>query len=189
MADIILIRHSLTKGNLLKRYVGVTDEPLCEEGIQLLRQIKYPDADMVYTSPLKRCVQTAGIIYPEKELIICNDLRECDFGDFENKNYLELAGNPDYQKWIDSGGNDSFPNGEDVAAFKKRCTRAFKEIVLNNNGHDIAVIAHGGTIMSIMEEFTYPKREYYLWNIDNAKGYLVNFDQENWRISVKCIIH
>ena len=37
MAEFYLIRHSMTKGNLEKRYVGSrTDEPLCREGIALL---------------------------------------------------------------------------------------------------------------------------------------------------------
>ena len=30
--DVYLIRHGKTKGNLEGRYIGTTDEPLCEEG-------------------------------------------------------------------------------------------------------------------------------------------------------------
>ena len=37
--EIILIRHGKTKGNLEKRYIGVTDEPLTDEGAHELRQI------------------------------------------------------------------------------------------------------------------------------------------------------
>ena len=33
---VVLIRHSKTAGNLKGRYIGTTDEPLCEEGIRLL---------------------------------------------------------------------------------------------------------------------------------------------------------
>ena len=35
--DVYLIRHGKTKGNLEGRYIGTTDEPLCEEGKQSLR--------------------------------------------------------------------------------------------------------------------------------------------------------
>ena len=64
---IYLIRHSMTKGNKEKRYIGTTDESLCLEGIQLLEERKgmYPEVTYVYVSPMKRCVQTAEIIYPE----------------------------------------------------------------------------------------------------------------------------
>ena len=36
--EIMLIRHSMTAGNLQRRYVGRTDEGLCPEGIELAEQ-------------------------------------------------------------------------------------------------------------------------------------------------------
>ena len=50
---IYLIRHSMTKGNKEKRYIGTTDESLCLEGIQLLEERKgmYPEVTYVYVSP------------------------------------------------------------------------------------------------------------------------------------------
>lgn len=36
------------------------------------------------------------------------DFQEMDFGEFEYRNYQELAGNPDYQRFIDSGGRQDF---------------------------------------------------------------------------------
>ena len=115
---IYLIRHSMTKGNKEKRYIGTTDESLCREGIQLLEERKgmYPEVTYVYVSPMKRCVQTAEIIYPEMMkagAYSCNEkLRECDFGLFENHNYIELSGCPEYQAWIDSGGKLHFRKGK-----------------------------------------------------------------------------
>ena len=46
---IYLIRHSMTKGNKEKRYIGTTDESLCLEGIQLLEERKgmYPEVTYV----------------------------------------------------------------------------------------------------------------------------------------------
>ena len=123
---IYLIRHSMTKGNKEKRYIGTTDESLCLEGIQLLEERKgmYPEVTYVYVSPMKRCVQTAEIIYPEMMkagAYSCNEkLRECDFGLFENHNYIELSGCPEYQAWIDSGGKLPFPEGESREAFIRR---------------------------------------------------------------------
>ena len=112
----------------------------------------YPEVTYVYVSPMKRCVQTAEIIYPEMMkagAYSCNEkLRECDFGLFENHNYIELSGCPEYQAWIDSGGKLPFPEGESREAFIRRTLEGFREVVRDAQAHDretIAVVAHGGT--------------------------------------------
>ncbi|MCD7818135.1 MAG: histidine phosphatase family protein, partial [Lachnospiraceae bacterium] len=90
--DIYLIRHGSTAGNLEHRYVGTTDEQLTEEAQQLLgiNRERYPMPDLVFSSPLKRCMQTAEILYPDTEIQVLPGLHECDFGEFEYKNYTEL---------------------------------------------------------------------------------------------------
>ena len=90
MIQLYLIRHSMTAGNLKKRYIGRTDESLCPEGIVLLESYIqkniYPEVQRVYVSPMKRCIETAKLIFKEN-LYEVEELRECDFGIFENKNY------------------------------------------------------------------------------------------------------
>ena len=98
MLKLILVRHGETQGNKLKRYIGKrTDEPLCPEAGNMLAQLAYPEVQAVYASPMIRCTQTAGILFPGKKLNIIDELAECDFGEFENKNYQELDGNEHYQ--------------------------------------------------------------------------------------------
>lgn len=84
-----LIRHGLTKGNLDGLYIGHTDMPLCSQGIEQIKKMKkdytYPAADYVFSSPLKRCVSTAKLIYPNIKPIIIEDLIEYDFGQFEGR--------------------------------------------------------------------------------------------------------
>ena len=104
MIQLYLIRHSMTAGNLKKRYIGRTDESLCPEGIVLLESYIqkniYPEVQRVYVSPMKRCMETAKLIFKENFYEV-EELRECDFGIFENKNYKELSDCPEYQAWID----------------------------------------------------------------------------------------
>lgn len=164
---IYLIRHGKTAGNLEKRYIGVTDEPLCPEGISELQKRNYPDCEIVISSPMRRCIETARLIYPNRPIVIRDDLAECDFGDFEGKNYLELSENPDYQKWIDSGGVSRFPNGESPDGFKRRCIRGFDEAVKKYaDKRSIAFVVHGGTIMAVMERYT--GRGFYDHQIGNG---------------------
>ncbi len=174
MLKLRLIRHGKTLGNTYKRYIGKTDENLLEEGLKLFEFITPPEVDIVISSPLKRCVQTASLLFPNKEIIIRENFKECDFGDFENKNYKELCGNADYQKWIDSNAKLPFPNGESIKEFKNRTLKEFEFTVkelINKNITSGAIVTHGGTIMSIMETLSPDKKPYYEWSTDNLEGY------------------
>ena len=188
MAELILIRHGKTAGNLLGRYIGSrTDEPLCDEGREGLAGKQLPEVERLYVSPMKRCVETAEILWPgfnRKKMQKVTDLRECDFGDFENKNYKELSGNGDYQAWIDSNGTLPFPNGESMDAFKSRCLEAFARIVEDVSGAEqewiasgktgifrAGIVVHGGTIMAILEQYGYPKAAYFDYQVKNGCGY------------------
>lgn len=199
---IYFIRHGATEGNLEKRYIGRTDECLCPEGIERLKELKkfMPDiqavsntagcksAEAVFTSPMKRCIETADILFPDKKNIIIDDFRECDFGDFEGYNYQELNGNADYQHWIDSNGQIAFPNGESPQEFRQRCINGFMQMLqiicgtckMNDAALDkgcgrngisaVAAVVHGGTIMSILEKYE-KHHEYYRWQCGNGSGY------------------
>ena len=170
---LLLLRHGQTAGNLQKRYIGITDEPLCQEGIDQLSALHLPEFEVIVSSPLKRCIQTAVHLFPNRKIHTVSGFRECDFGDFEGKNYAELNGDPRYQEWIDSGGTVCFPNGEEPEAFQKRSCNAFIETVAQFKACDsIAMIVHGGTIMSILSRFAVPHRDYYGWMCDNGHGWL-----------------
>ena len=77
MLKLWLIRHGKTEGNKLARYIGTTDEPLCQEGIDFLGKMDYPKVQNIYISPLKRCVQTAEILFPGELVHIIDELAEC----------------------------------------------------------------------------------------------------------------
>ena len=180
MREIILIRHGKTFGNTLGRYIGTTDEELCLEGREELAALRESGQyrsirpDLVYVSPLRRCRQTAEILFPGVPQEICRDFRECDFGEFENKNYKELSGNPAYQAWVDSGGTLPFPGGESREAFQERCRAEFARVLRARRkqaGSSAAFVVHGGTIMSILAEYAVPKEDFYHWQIKNGEGY------------------
>ncbi len=173
---IELIRHGSTAGNLEHRYVGSTDEPLMPETIQELekRRGSFPVPDFLIVSPMKRCMQTAEGLFPGLEKTIVPELRECDFGEFEYKNYKELQDDERYQAWIDSNGTIAFPGGESREAFIKRCSAAFSD-VCEKAGKDgcesAAFVVHGGTIMAILDQFAEPHKDYFEWQVKNLEGF------------------
>ena len=174
---IVLIRHGLTAGNLEKRYIGRTDEPLCAEGERALRETAPPPCDAVICSPMKRCIQSAALLYPDMEPFTEEGLRECDFGAFEGKNYRELTGDAGYQAWTDSGGTLPFPGGESPDSFRQRCTEAFADTLSRFAGaRTLIYIVHGGTIMSVLDRYAVPHRDYFDWHCENAHGYVCHWD-------------
>lgn len=122
--------------------------------------------------------------FSRKKLNIIDELAECDFGEFENKNYQELDGNEHYQSWIDSGGLLPFPGGESREEFKRRNVTGFQKAVngcLRNGISLAALVVHGGTIMNVMEEYADEDRSFYDWHVQNGKGYEVEIDPELWK--------
>ncbi len=199
--DILLIRHGLTSGNLQRRYVGRTDEPLCSLGIeQLHRQfdvylkrfpvLKIQDAVYFIISPMRRCIQTAELLAEQMKIESPYikkdpDLREIDFGDFEYKNYEELHKNQDYQHYINTNGAGGFPGAEPLWMFKKRCVHAFAEQIqwLEAQHAKLAVfVVHGGTIMAVMEHFVCPRQDYFSWQVKNGCGYHIEGGRDKCRV-------
>ena len=180
---IYLIRHGMTAGNRKKRYIGRTDEPLCQEGRERLEKIRerglYTEPVLLYVSPMLRCLETAQILFPGMEQNVIKNLRECDFGLFEGKNYAELNGRADYQAWIDSGGELPFPEGESRKTFAARCVAAFRQ-AMKTVTEDVAFVVHGGTIMAIMEACAKPPQNYFCWQVKCGEGFALETDG-SWR--------
>lgn len=187
MCEFYLIRHGMTPGNKVSRYIGSTDEGLSDEGREKLRQgdffyKKEAAPELLFVSPMKRCRETAEILFPNMDQIVLEDLREFDFGIFENKNYQDLSDSREYQAWIDSFCEDPVPGGECRKDFQYRTCRAFEEAVRicqQKNISRAALVVHGGTIMSIMDEFVESEKTYYDWHVRNGDGYHVRVSGED----------
>lgn len=162
----MIIRHGETAGNAKKQYIGVTDQPLTEQGIRELKEKKargcYSEAEKalelgagLFVSPMLRCRETAELIFPGRAYILIPELREMDFGEFEGKSYMDLSQNPEYQKWIDSNGELPFPGGESRETFKNRVLRGVDRIreIMEGDAKTAVIVAHGGTIMAANQIF------------------------------------
>ncbi|MDE7133135.1 MAG: histidine phosphatase family protein [Lachnospiraceae bacterium] len=174
---LVFIRHGATKANKEHRYLGRTDEGLSEEGIgELLsyqRQSSYPNVDCLFTSPMKRCLETARILYPNLHPAVIPEWAETDFGQFEYKSYEELKGDPLYQAWIDSGGALPFPGGESREEFIARCNKGFLKMcdeLRREESATAGIIVHGGTIMALLSK--YCGGDYYDYQVGNGGGYI-----------------
>lgn len=205
---VVFIRHLQTPGNEKRQYIGRTDEELSARAVAAFRQKvpqnahqkvpqndpqagrMYPPVQYVVASPMRRCIGTARLIYPGQEVITEPLLRECDFGAYEGKTYEELKDEPAYIRWLASGGMSPFPDGEDPAAFRRRCVEGVKQRVLwllDKGADSAAFVVHGGTVMAALSELAETDRpaggaeNFYRWQVENGCGYAGEVRREDWQ--------
>ena len=209
---LVLIRHGETASNKEHRYLGRTDEDLSPCGAEKIKRKSeenlYPEIDILFTSPMKRCLQTAQLIYPDMTAHIIPEFAEMDFGEFEGKNYQDLKDDVRYQAWIDSNGTLPFPGGESQEEYIDRCKLGFETMInelykqksvslqsttlqkdkykdsLAVNQYTIGIVVHGGTIMSLMH--AYAGGEYFDYQVKNGRGYICTLDCSTDQIDHSC---
>ncbi len=188
---IYFIRHGKTPGNLLRRFIGGrTDQSLCEAGKAELTDLKdahtYPAVNHVYVSPMRRCRETASILFPMAEQTAVEDMREMDFGRFENRSHADMEHDAEYRAWLSTMCEGPVPRGEDKISFTTRCTQAFLDIAKEWNlaeGIEPAVfVVHGGTIMAILSSLIRSDRQYHQWYAENGHGYRCSWDGKELKL-------
>ena len=189
--ELILIRHLKTPGNEKRQYIGSTDEDLSEQEVlnfkKKCKQASYPQVQQVIVSPMKRCVQTAELIYLNMQMQLEPLLKECDFGIFEGKTYEELKDRAEYQAWLDSAGTIAFPEGEEQKEFRSRCVRGMLcqvDRLCEENVESAAFVVHGGTIMAALEQLAEDQKDFYHWQVENGGGYRMLVDEDEWKSGI-----
>ena len=184
---IHFIRHGAISPTLHGRYIGTTDIPLSDEGKLNIRKLDatmdYPYAKVVFSSPLKRCTQTARLIYPNIEPLVIDQLMECNFGEWENKSADELKGDETFAKWLAGDTSVKPPRGESNADFTRRICVMFESIVdglIKTGTTDAAMIMHGGVMNTLLAVYGLPQAKPFDWACDNGYGYSLRITPMLW---------
>lgn len=186
-ASIVLIRHGETGSNRERRYLGRTDEPLSSEGREKLlafrKEGRYPEAELVFSSPMRRCLETAKLLYPEAKIAVIPGWEEINFGLFEGKTYEELKDRPDYILWLGSGGTLPFPEGESREQFIRRSVDGFFAMMEQVRETAAVAVVHGGTIMAVLSRLS--GGDYFDYQVTNGGGYrfLVSLKEKKCEIT------
>ena len=195
MADLVavtLIRHGKTAYNLEKKYLGWTDAPLLNEEKARLRALRrhYPSPDLVITSDLKRCAETAERLFPAQDIVIDPRFRECHFGDFEGKSYRQLEDHHDYRMWLENPFQTRPPNGEFYRDFQARLTDGWKHMVnLVNDQYasTVTIVTHAGVIRHFLVKYSCERNSFWQWDIGFGCGYTLFFEREQLGRDGRCI--
>jgi len=146
---IDVLRHGEVEG---RQHVarGSTDEPLSAWGWQQMMQVKASigTVDSIATSPLKRCRLFAESCAEPIE--VCDDMRELDFGDWENKSNDEVDDQALLQQFFDDPTDFQAPNGEHFQDFSQRVIQAWETWLEGGEGEHRLLMAHGCVIRVIL---------------------------------------
>jgi probable phosphoglycerate mutase len=162
--DLVLVRHALP--HRIESSDGPADPELTGRGHRQAEAVgewlAAEEWHAIYSSPLRRAVQTAEHIaeHTGREILVCEDIREYDAGLNAYIPYEELKATRDehWQALAEDRLEDLAPEG---ATFRKRVSAAVEEIIAANPGRRVVAVAHGGAINVALAEVLGLERD--LW--------------------------
>lgn len=154
MNKLYFVRHAENVANITKEFsckhidYSLTDKGICqaEQTAVFFKSIKI---DEIWTSPLKRAIETGSFISKKNGIVpnIMEDLREVNVGDLELEKptkeswdfYLNVT-----RAWKNGDMGVRFPGGENCHEMLSRFYNALCEIFANKRSSNIVVVGHGG---------------------------------------------
>ena len=144
------IRHGQSTYNAEGRIQGQSDIPLSELGVRqgqaAARALTGLPMDALYSSPLRRAMQTAEAISAILDLPVRTDdrLQEIHAGIFQDKRRcdVERIYPEETARWISEDPDYVIPGGESRRQLLTRGTAAFFDIARSGHRH-VVVVAHG----------------------------------------------
>ncbi len=155
---VYLVRHGETEWNNMRRYQGCSDIVLNINGRRqaelLQHRFREIPLEAAYASDLKRAQETAKTIIAPHGLKLNLDtgLRETNFGDWEGLNHQEIiaAFPKEWHEWRCDPGNRAVPGGESFKQVKNRVQATFNKIIEKEQGKNILLVAHGGSLRALI---------------------------------------
>jgi len=155
---IYLVRHAEAEGNISRRFHGQYDSNITENGERQLKllskRFETIDIDAAYSSDLKRAYKTAVAAVGDKgiEVIKKKGLREIDGGDWENRDFREIADKyaDVYRNFVEAQHLLRLPGGESALELQTRIKDTIFDIVKENPNKAVCVASHGMAIKTFL---------------------------------------
>jgi broad specificity phosphatase PhoE len=175
MVTVFLLRHGETAWNKLGRVMGRTQVPLGADGIEQMKKIAPLIATLkleaIYTSPLRRAVQTAKLVAAGTKLPICRSegLNEIAFGEWTGRHFDDLIDDELYRRFIKSPAKTVLPGGETISDVQRRGLKVIHEAAQKVPGGRFLFVSHGDVIRAILCHYMkLPLNEYRRLRVDNG---------------------
>lgn len=191
MKKIYFVRHGETESNRKGIFRGRLDVPLSQRGKDqakdLRRYFEKIPVDTVYSSPLGRALETAGITFPGQEINREGLLDNLDLGEWSGKDKALVKKNfpGKWETWIKHPESITFPGGESLGDVWKR-SKAFLDKIASGSAETVAAVSHRSVVKVILAAaIGLEKYFYWKFHLDNASVSLVYFEEERGFTLVK----
>lgn len=183
MTKLILIRHGETSKNVEgKLHRDKDEEELNEKGKSQMKitslALKQYCPSIIYASREKRAQESAKIIAETLNLSVktIDGLQERNWGDLSGKSWSEIRVILDPMT-LDERYNYVPPNGESWKEFEIRLKNAINQVLSHNEGKNIVIVSHGGSIGALMPYLLgAPREESFKYDPASASITVFNYD-------------
>ena len=185
---LIIIRHAQSIANEEKRWQGHMDYELTEKGKTQSYCLKEHfekhniNPNMIYSSPLKRALDTALLVFPERKIIKIPDLIEGNSGVFSGKTNSEIQDKyPEFALQFKHTQNfDIVPEAESRYELRKRAVNAMNFLIQGHNDDNVvSVVSHGGIMAFLLAVILGTNRVWKL-KIPNTAVFEFNINPDRW---------
>jgi broad specificity phosphatase PhoE len=147
-AKVYLVRHGETAWSITGQHTGRTDLPLTAHGEEqargLVARLRGLRVDHVFSSPLRRALQTCELAGFGGRATLDPELLEWDYGEYEGRTLAQIhAIRPGWELF-----RDGCPGGESVAQVSARADRFVSrlralggKVLIFSSGHLLRVLA------------------------------------------------
>lgn len=158
MSKLYLVRHGESEWNILNKVQGQSNVSLTNKGKQqamkIGKRLKHENINLIFSSDLKRAIQTANIIgeFTNLEVISLEELREIRFGVWEGlttKEIMEKYIN-EHTIWMTEPHNLSLPEAERLIELQERLLKAVNDLVRKDKNKNILIVSHGASIKTLI---------------------------------------
>lgn len=172
---VYFFRHSETEWNSLGKLNGLSDVDLSEAGeteAHIVKQeIKNVCFNKVYSSPLKRAIETASILsgYDVDEIVKCEEIIERDYGTLEGKEMSSFSMDELEEK------------SESHMKIIRRSVKFLRDLAKENNDEAVyMVVSHRAVLRHVYTYMT--KSDYQTVDIDNLGYFVAKYANKKWSI-------
>ncbi len=182
MAEIILVRHGETEWNVGEIYRGRADVALDEMGIKqaelLGKYLSDLKLDAIYSSPLRRALDTANIVarYQGAGVQVTGGLIDFDYGEWQGlpdkevkKLYPAL-----HNKWHANPHLVKMPGGEGLDEVRERVLAVVNEVVSKYKG-SVVLVSHR-VVNKVLICSLLGLDNSHFWHIRQDVGGITTFD-------------
>jgi len=149
MTTIILARHGETEWNAEEIFRGRVDVDLNETGIReaelLAEHLSYMTIAAVYSSPLKRALQTAEMIarHHDVKVEVASQLIDLDYGEWQGLSHETVRDRYGqlYHKWLNNPQLVKMPAGESLDDVRRRAISLVEDIIAKAEG-TVVLLSH-----------------------------------------------